>query len=126
MAALTSSNLQVIFINHSNNLLYIQVVSEIGGHILDTRIMDKNRGGGGFHINPLPETLDVSNITNLNINTHEKKNIYFTKNNGPRIIILFLPLSSSHNTHMSLYKRCPKCPLRSVNHDAAFLILLIF
>jgi len=70
MAALTSSHLQVIFINHPNNLLYIQVVSEIGGHILDTRIMDENKGEGGD--SPLPETLDVSTTINLNINTHEK------------------------------------------------------
>jgi len=49
MAALTSSPLQVTFINHPKNLLYIQVISEIGGHILDTWSMDENKGGKNSH-----------------------------------------------------------------------------
>lgn len=49
MAALISSRLQVTFFNHLNNLLYTQVISEIGGHILDMWSMDENKGGKNSH-----------------------------------------------------------------------------
>lgn len=75
--------------------------------------MEKN------HINVCPETLDVSIITTLDIKTHEKNH---TNNNVPRIIVLLLSLSSSHNTRVNLHMRCAKCRPRSVKCVAAFLI----
>jgi len=124
MTVLISTPLQVIFIDHPKNLLCIQVVSEIGGRILRYVVYGRKQGEK-FHINLCPETLDISIITTLDINTREKNHISYTNNNGPRMIVLLLPPSSSHNIHASLHKRCPKCPPRSVKYDAAFLIFLI-
>ena len=85
MAALTSTHLQVIFINHPNSLLCTQVVSEIGGHIL--RCVVYGRKQGERISRKRPEALDVSIINTLDINTHKKNHISYTTNkNGPRII----------------------------------------